>query len=67
MTAVDLSSDRADTWLRELMIPPTMVAELCEWVRMSCLRWERAEMREDINETTELPPLLWSDHVDPTG
>lgn len=47
--------------------PPTMVAELCEWVKMSCLRWERAEMREDINETTELPPLPWSDHVDPTG
>lgn len=37
--------------------PSTIVAGQGEW----------AEMHEDINETTELPPLLRPDRVDSTG
>lgn len=68
MTAVVLSSDKPDTWLRELMLShynggiaargDTNVCFLC------CdIERERAEMCEDINKTSYRTVIMWTHQV----
>lgn len=47
--------------------PPYNSGRAARVGKMSCLLCWGAEMREDINETTELPPPPWSDGADSAG
>lgn len=67
MTAVVLSSDRPDTWLRELMLSHYNggIAARGETnaVFYAVILRERAEMCEDINKTSTRTVIMWTHQV----
>lgn len=66
MTAVVLSSDRPDTWLRELMLSHYnggIAARGETSVFYAVILRERAETCEDINKTSYRTVIMWTDQV----